>query len=44
MLPAINFNGKSSFHANEVRNKFSDGMLLAKFVAGELAHSKMTPQ
>jgi hypothetical protein len=44
MLPAINFNGKASFHADEVHNKFSDGMLLAKSVAGELAHSKMTPQ
>ena len=44
MLPAINFNGKVSFHADEVHNKFSDEMLLAKSVAGKLAHSKMTPQ
>jgi len=44
MLPAIDFNGKASFHADEVHNKFSDGMLLAKSVAGELTRSKMTPQ
>jgi hypothetical protein len=44
MLPAINFNGKSSFDADEVHNKVSDGMLPAKSVAGKLAHSKVTPQ
>jgi hypothetical protein len=44
MLPAINFNGKASFNADEVHNKISDRMLFAKPVAGELTHSKMTPQ
>ena len=44
MLPAVNFDGKASFHADEVHNKCCDGMLSAKSVAGELAHSKMTPQ
>jgi len=44
MLPAINFNGKASFHADKVHHKFSDRMLFSKSVAGELPHSEMTPQ
>ena len=44
MLPAINFYGNASFHADKVHHILSNGLLSTKSIAGKLAHAQLPPQ
>jgi hypothetical protein len=44
MLPAVNFYGNASFHADKIHHILSNGMLSTKSIAGKLAHAQLPPQ